>query len=494
MTLATEALRGRRASGMNLRLILLMVVLAAMAISLVLPIPGKQQGSLVLGLCLASILLVLNSPAWAAMPVLLTEMTLSSYYVGDLGMSLRLLVVLLGFIVSLPMLRRVSLSDPLCRRVLLPALLLLVIATAVNALYSESDYVIKYARYQTTQLLAMVLIIAVVATVRDVKKLATALCLITVVVSIASILQHYAPSIAPYGLGDANTVRDWKGRSIGFSSSPVTLANQIAFVVMPLMGVFFSSAVGVGRRRILALFGILLLVGGLNFSYTRSAFFALAPATVALALCLKGRVRIALLAMVLLAVVAFQLLRGTGLIGSRYYKTAEDDRSAASHQALWDVGFAIAMDHPILGIGHEHFEEVSAQYVDELNTSADAAGGTSAVGKERPHNDFLSVWTSWGIFALLAYLALFWGMIRNYMSALGHSDRLISGLAAGCVGGVVLYAVNSAYHNYMDSSSVLWIYAGFSVVLARLARLDSLSRLYAAYLARQRSQQEPLGR
>ncbi len=490
MTVATDAFRRQQGSKVDLRLLLLLVIGLAMVVSMVLPVPGRQQGSIVLGLCLASILLVANSAAWAAMPVLLTEMTLSTYYVGELGMSLRLLVVLLGFLVSLPLLRRVTLSDPLCRRVLLPAILLLVIATAVNSLYSTSDYVIKYARYQTTQLLAMVLIIAVVATVRDVKKLALALALIGVVVSLSSILQHYAPSIALYGTGNAATVKDWKGRSVGFSTSPVILANQVAFVIMPLVGVFFSGAIKPGMRRILALLAMALMLGGLNFSYTRSAFFALAPAMAVLALCMRGRTRWVLIGLVVLGVIAFQLLKGTGLIGSRYYKTAQDDRSAASHQALWDVGFAIAMDHPILGIGHEHFEEVSAQYVDELNTSQDTAGGASAVGKERPHNDFLSVWTSWGIFALLAYLALFWGMIRNYMSALDHSDAFLRGLAAGCIAGVVLYAVNSAYHNYMDSSSVLWIYAGFSVVLARLGRADKLYRLYAAYMARRNMTQQ----
>ena len=98
------------------------------------------------------------------------------------------------------------------------------------------------------------------------------------------------------------------------------------------------------------------------------------------------------------AYLAFQLLAGTGLIGARYYETAATDTSAASHQSLLDVALKVAFDHPLIGIGHEHFEEVSLQYVDEVP----ASNGDEAIGNERPHNDFLTVWISWGIGALIA--------------------------------------------------------------------------------------------
>lgn len=186
-------------------------------------------------------------------------------------------------------------------------------------------------------------------------------------------------------------------------------------------------------------------------------------------LCLRGKRRLAVLGGVVLAVLAFQMLQGTGLIGDRYYETAADDRSAASHQALWDVGFAVALDNSLLGIGHEHFEAVSAGYASNVEADPDTANGSIAIGNEQPHNDFLSVWISWGIAALLAFLALFLGIIRNLLVAMRSRDPLIRGVAIGCIGGVTAYAVGSLYHNYMDSSTFLWVYAGLSVALARMA-------------------------
>jgi O-antigen ligase len=91
------------------------------------------------------------------------------------------------------------------------------------------------------------------------------------------------------------------------------------------------------------------------------------------------------------------------------------------------------------------------------------------VAGQDPHNDFLNVWLSWGILSLVAYVALFAGTLANLLASLRQRDPLLRGVAVGCVGGLVTYAVNSAYHNYLDSSVVLWVYAGLSAALAGLA-------------------------
>ncbi len=66
-------------------------------------------------------------------------------------------------------------------------------------------------------------------------------------------------------------------------------------------------------------------------------------------------------------------------------------------------------------------------------------------------------------------MALFIGILRNLAVAAGSSDPLIRGLAVGGAGALATYAVNSAYHNYMDSNILLWIFAGLSAALARLS-------------------------
>jgi O-antigen ligase len=161
-----------------------------------------------------------------------------------------------------------------------------------------------------------------------------------------------------------------------------------------------------------------------------------------------------------------------GLGDTRLLAGAEEDSSAASHVAIGQVAIAIALDNPLLGIGHEHFEELAPSYMSVVSVGAGPQAqkeGQEAIGAFRPHNDFLEVWTSWGVIALAAYVAVMLGAFANCVGTARSSDPLIRGLGVGCAAGIVAYAVNSSFHNYLDSSVMLWAFAGFSVVLARLA-------------------------
>jgi O-antigen ligase len=196
---------------------------------------------------------------------------------------------------------------------------------------------------------------------------------------------------------------------------------------------------------------------------------------------LRGQRRLIVIGAMIATFLLFPALENTGLLGARYFRDANEDQSAATHEALWEVSLAVALDNPVVGIGHEHFERVSLDYLDAVDDESRAISGAEAVGEQRPHNDFLSVWMSWGIFALLAYLAIFIGALRNLVIATRHPDQLIRGLAVGCAGGLIVYGVNSAFHNYLDSSVFLWAYAGLSVSLARLAtqRVNRASMMHS---------------
>ncbi|HEX5502016.1 MAG TPA: O-antigen ligase family protein, partial [Thermomicrobiales bacterium] len=276
--------------------------------------------------------------------------------------------------------------------------------------------------------------------------------------------QHYDRATVLYG---ARYMR--ANRAVGLGSSSVLLPNQMLFVLMPVLGLLAAGPWRRDRQRVALAAAGLALAAAAYFSYTRSALIAIGAGLLVLGLCARGKPRAILLLAVLGGLVGYLTLQGTGLIGARYYADASDDSSAVTHQALWEVGLAVARDHPIIGIGHENFEEVSADYADVLTTDASGATDASAIAGDRPHNDFLSVWISWGIVALVAYLGIFLGAIRNCLIAARSHDVLIRGLAIGCIAALVAYAANSAFHNYLDSSVALWLYAGFSVALARLA-------------------------
>ncbi len=451
----------RQAQRPSLRLLIPAMIATAVAISQFGLNWDRPEDGILVGLALGAFLLVPNGLAWALGPVLICELTIASYYFADYGLSLRLIVTGLALVIALPTLLHANRADPRYRRIFIPSLALLAVATVGNLLFSGSDYAIKYLRYQTLQVMALVLVALVIRQRRDLVRLLLGGLALLLVAAMVAIWQHYARGSAP----GSDLVTIWKGRSVGLGSSPVILANQLTAGLVPLLGLLVALQWKRGWRLVALLGAVLVLALGLYLTYTRSAPLALGPGLLAIGLCLRGQRRMLVVGGVLGAVAAFQLLAGTGLIGERYYRSAEDDNSAASHEALWQVGFAIAIDNAIIGIGHEHFEEVSLAY----SGAVDANAGSESLGVERPHNDFLAVWTSWGIVAMVAYLALFVGATKNFLVATRSADPLIRGLAIGGIGWLATYAANSAFHNYLDSSTLLWIFAGLSLVLARLA-------------------------
>ncbi len=457
------------ASRWSIRPLLVPALAVTIALGLVLNDPQHPNAAWLAALALGSFVLALRGPFWVLVPVLLTELTVFGYPIHSVGVAQRLIVLLVALLIATPsILRSGLLTSGWMLRVLIPSGLFVAFATLGNLLFSGDAYVFEYFRYQVGQIFALVLAATLIRDRHDLKRVALITLAIGLAAAIAAVWQHYAVTSAPFGAASADNVRGWKGRVMGFSGSPIALATQMNFLVLPVLGVLLCGSWRLNRRFVMMGMAFLILMAALNFSYTRSALFAMGPGILVMGLFLTGKRRLLVVGGVVAAVFAFQALEGTGLIGHRYYEDASEDTSAASHEVLWDVSISIAMDNPLIGIGHEHFEEVSQSYVNEVQASEVGPSGLGVIGKQRPHNDFLSVWLSWGILALIVYLALFIGTLRNLATASRNPDILVRGLAIGCVGGVIVYAVNSTFHNSMDSSIFLWLYAGVSVALARM--------------------------
>ncbi|HEV8635916.1 MAG TPA: O-antigen ligase family protein [Chloroflexota bacterium] len=446
---------------------LALVVVAVLAL-------GRSDGQfpnapLLLALAVGAFVLLPNSPSWAVAPLLITELTISDYIVKEIGLSLRLAVAAAAVALSARLiLRSAPLGDPRFRRVLLPALAFVVTATAINAAFSESDYAFKYFRYQLGQLLFL---LVAACTIRDRRGLA---CVGAVALAVgaasgfAGLWQHVDRHDAIFGAANAEIFSDWKGRSLGLSNNPVTMANNMLFVLAPMVGFAAAGVLPRGRLRLIAAGAFLFLTTGMYFTYTRSAMLALGAGLAGSALLLRGRRRTVIFGAIVGLYLLFQLAMTVGVVGGRYAKNTTNDRSAAGHEALLTVGLAVAADNFLIGIGHEHFEEISAQYAFLVADEESAVGGQEAVGNERPHNDFLSVLISWGSIGLIAYLAIVVGTLRNCAAAARRDDRLVRGMAVACACGLVTYLTNSAFHNSLDSSTALWLYAGLSVALVRI--------------------------
>lgn len=456
--------------------LLVPAILVAATVAIVYPDHENWGIPIVVGIVAASLLLLRRSAVWALAPLLLVEFTFNDYVSPQLGISARLATDLIVLALTAPVvLNRLSAGEARSKRVLAPALALVVVATLINLMTVDSDYVFKYFRYQCTLLAALVIAASVIRNRADVVT-ACALVLVGGVANgVASAWQHLAPDSAPYVAASAAVVAHWEGRSIGLTDSPVTLSATLPFVLVPTIGLVAYGVRRTDRRRLLVLSALILAVG-LYVTGTRAAFIAVAAGLIAIALQLDGRRRAVVLASVASAALLFELLAGTGLIQARYYST--DDASAAAHQVLWTADFSIASTNALFGIGNANFQDVSAGLTRDLanNVQGSASQGLSSLGTEQPHNDFLYVWLSWGIAALIVYLLVFIGTLKNFRSATRSRDPLIRGLAIACSGGLIAYAVNSAFHNLLDSTTILWLYAGFSVALASLSARPS-SRL-----------------
>lgn len=431
------------------------------------------------GLAFGSFALALHHRSLVLVPIVLTELTLYSYAPSTLGMAQRFAVMGIALLLSAGMIFRAdSVGDTQLRRVVIPAIAFILVATIVNSMFSVDEYVFKYLRYQIAQVMLLVLVATLIRSRHDLKQICVAALVIGVVAGIATIWQHYAPSSAPYGAETAETVRQWKGRAIGFANTPIGISDQMTFVLAPLIGALLCGPWRLDRLRICLGLALLIMIAALNFTYTRSALFALGPGVMAMGVMLRSYRRWLVVGAMAVAVLIFPMLENTGLIGDRYYRDTSNDQSARSHEALFQVSLAIALDHPLVGIGHEHFEDVVLDYMDDVTIADENVSAADAEG-QRPHNDWLSVWLSWGIFALIAYIAIFLGALMNLIRVTRHSDWLIRGLGVGCIGGLVVYGVNSAYHNLLDSSVFLFLYAGLSVALARIASDASNGNLVA---------------
>jgi O-antigen ligase len=360
--------------------------------------------------------------------------------------------------------------------------------TLGNVFHSDIDYAFKYFRYQITQFLPLILAAVLLRERYGLKVVAWTTLLVGVGSAAAAVLQNYDPGTNLYAIDRPGKILElFHGRILGFSRSPVLLATQLLFVLLPLLGLLASGPLRLDRSRIFLAAAAVVTFTACYFSQTRSALLGIGVGLLVIGLYLRGPRLAFIAALVVIAGLSYFLLRGSGVVDTRYYRNPDNDKSAAGHLAYWQAGFFLALENSAIGMGHDQFNDAFAEYASSADIAHPAATGENDK-QAFAHNDFLNVWLSWGILAFGAYVALFVGALYNCAIAARSEDPLIRGLAVGCAGGLAGYAVHSAFHNSLDSSAFLWLYAGLSVALTNLAtstvfgadRVQRLHRLRAA--------------
>ena len=419
-------------------------------------------------------------PVWLLAAVMISELTIANYMYefGSFKISHRLILTLACVPVVLPhVIRRPDLG-PRARSMILAALGFFLVSTFANAVAADGGYVLKFARYLITGLIVLVLAPAVVFNRDDARDLSLVVLVVGAASALVAVLQHYssftdAPlyQVVPHAGLEGTTFESWGSRAMGLAESPIYITSSLLFFMMFLLGVVLLADLE-PRVRFLLTAILMMTAAALFFSYSRSWIYSAAFALLPMALVYRGQYRRELWLLVILGGTAF--LYYSDLQNNRYTLDANSDDSAATRPVLFEAGLNIAMDNPILGVGHNKFLELSPEYASKIDESLlERQGAGKALGKYQPHNDFLNVWLSFGTGALVLYLALFVLSIKNYLEVFFRTaEPLLKGLALGGLGAVLAFAANSAFHNLFDSTLLVWLLAGISLALSKLVMAE----------------------
>lgn len=434
--------------------------------------------SVLIVLAVAALFIIgLKKPLWAMAALLVSQLTITSYMVSTpfFNISLRLLLMLITFLImgGAFLRKEIDLGSG-ARKIIIPVLILVIITTISNMVNSSGfDFVYKEFRNQLVGLLFIILLPAVINTSNQLKTLCTIAFIVIIASAIIGIFQHYNV----LGMQQATLTPDIMstiGRVPGMSETELELAYIIPVTLMLLLGIFINKGFSTRNEKFLII-AMLLLLPALYFTYTRSALISIIIGFLSLALFvrIKNKWQIVLI----FSFLAILLLELTNVFGATFLGGRSESNQAESSVArsiLWQAVTAVAIDHPVLGIGGDQFITLSPQYASRVDPELikfeeDRYYQYRTLGSDAPHNDFLKVWAYYGTLAIIMYFWFHFAIINSCANTFRKSkNRFIKGIALGLAAALITFVVNSFYHNVSSTLPILWILAGFALAAAKL--------------------------
>ncbi len=441
-----------------------------------------NYSAIVFIMILALFIVGIKKPLWAVAAILVSQMTITSYMVATplVLISLRLLLMLLTlYIIRGALIRKEIDFGPHVKKLVIPMLILIFIGAVSNTFNGLGlEVIFRAFRNMLFGLLFIIILPAIIEDIKQLKILLGVTFIVAIASSIIGIMQYYnflGMNVATLEAG----FLDGAGRVPGMGQTELELAYILPMVIVIVLSIFIAKTNHSGGR-ILILVPLIPLSIALYFTYTRSALFALGPAILSLYLFFKTRIRweaiLLIIVLLVLLIEASNLLEETYIAGRS--ETGQEESSVARN-ILRQVGIAIALDNPILGIGSDQFVEISREYAYVVNPvfleyEGDRYYSYTTLGNNQPHHDFITMWLTYGTLALIAYIFIHFVIVYT----LGYSfrksnNRFIKGLSVGLAAALVTYVVNSFYHNIETTLPLLYIIAGFSLVTSKLAARET---------------------
>jgi putative inorganic carbon (hco3(-)) transporter len=144
-----------------------------------------------------------------------------------------------------------------------------------------------------------------------------------------------------------------------------------------------------------------------------------------------------------------------------------NDVSIRDHVYFWQVALRITRDHPLLGTGQETYPDQFPSYSRKV-LDPDDAGRLNAYRVESPHNVPLTIASSTGVPALVAYLAIMVGVVATLLQAARrtHDPRLVV-LFVAVVAVVAGHVVSDLFRTEdLTEAWLFWLIVGAALGVA----------------------------
>jgi O-antigen ligase len=204
---------------------------------------------------------------------------------------------------------------------------------------------------------------------------------------------------------------------------------------------------------------------------SRSVLLALFAVMLVLCLGLPRWKPLALVGLLLVGLLGgYYVLHHSAAITSR--GSGDLDISTSQRVILWYAGILEIKSHPLVGVGYGQFQPLSEHYAADVDSALHEPTTTAlTLGNFPAHNDFLTMWVSFGPIGLILYFLLqaigafyAWSIWRK------SRDPLLRAIALGCLAGLVAYFVHECVHNGFEDSLSMWVLLGAILALFNVAR------------------------
>ncbi len=240
-------------------------------------------------------------------------------------------------------------------------------------------------------------------------------------------------------------------RVLAVYGSPNNLALYLdrAFPLVIALALFVDER----RRAAYALAAIPIAIA-LYLTYSRGAYLGIAAGLLLIGLLSRRRVRLAVAALIVVAVIALIPFSQAARFQSLFQ---EGTGTGFFRVSVWQSGVAMIRDHPVFGVGLDNFLYEYPHYI-----QPDAWREPNLA---HPHNIVLDFWVRMGIFGVVALAWMLWGFYRTGLRKLTGANRaLVLGLMASLTAALAHGMIDAAYF-YVDLAFVFMLTFGVMMQL-----------------------------